>query len=140
MTAYELASLHAQLGQTINAQLANWLAILSIYLGAGYLFAHRMALWSAIAATFMAALTLTSFALTISRTLSSLVGVSAEIQKLAHNGGGLEWHEATRMTAFWIAWFPTNSLILMTAFVVISVYFFFSTRHQALKSAPPQTT
>jgi hypothetical protein len=39
MTGFELASLHAQLAETVNAQLANWIAILSVYLGAGYLVA-----------------------------------------------------------------------------------------------------
>lgn len=49
MTAYELASLHTQIGDNMNAQLSNWLAIVSLYLGAGYLLAHRLSLAAAIA-------------------------------------------------------------------------------------------
>ena len=137
MTAYELASLHAQIGQTINAQLANWLAILSVYLGAGYLVAHRISFPSAIALTIMAAVTLGSFARLISQTVGSFVGVSDEIKKISRQGGGLEWHQATTVPDFAKEWFPTNSFISMLVIVAFAIYFFFSSRRHNLKAAQP---
>lgn len=137
MTAYELASLHAQLGQTVNAQLANWLAILSVYLGAGYLVAHRMSFPAAVAVSFIGGGTLVLFARMISQSLESFVGVSAEIQKLARGGGGLEWHQATKIPTFMIEWFPTNSFVAMLVVVAAAIYFFFSSRHQNRAAIPP---
>jgi hypothetical protein len=77
--------------------------------------------------------TLLAFARVIAQTLVSFVGVSAEVQKLALRGGGLEWHQAVGVSAFWIEWFPTISLISMFVIVAAAVFFFFSSRHQNRK-------
>ncbi len=135
MTAYELASLHAQVGETINALLANWLAMLSLYLGAGYLVAHRMSLSSALAVNVIAISVLAGYANEVSRFTRTFVGVSAEIQKVAASHGGLEWHQAVHLPAFAIAWFPTFSFIMMMIVIAAAVYFFFSSRRQNLNVA-----
>lgn len=135
MTAYELASLHAQVGQTVNALLSNFLAALSVYLGAGYFVSHRMSLSSAVAMSVIAAGVLAGMANEISRFMQTFVGVSAEIQKVAARNEGLEWHQAVRLPAFAIDWFPTVSFILMLVIVAVAVYFFFSSRRQNLTTA-----
>jgi len=136
MTVYELASLHAQILQTANAQLANWLAVLTVYLGAGYIVAHRLSLPSAIALSLVAVSALVVFALSISRTVQTFIGVSQEIQKIAARRDGLEWHQAIGLSPGAMSWMETSVLLILLTLVAVAVYFFFSSRRHNLKSAP----
>ena len=138
MSNYELASLYAQTGQTVNMQMANWLATLSVYLGAGYLVSHRLKLSMAIVLSLFAAMLLGSFAGVIATQLEVVTGVSAEMQKIAQSGGGLEWHPAVRVSASWIKWFPLVSKIMMWMGILMAVYFFFSMRREHLRAAAAQ--
>lgn len=137
MTAYELASLHSQISDNLNAQLTNWLAILSVYLGAGFLIAHRLTLLSAVAVSGIFVLLLGSYANVMFRSLRGLMGLVLQIRKFAEQGAGLEWHEALLMPAFSIDMFPIASLIMMWLGIIGAIYFFFSSRHQNLKTATP---
>ena len=137
MTAYELASLHAQLADNINAQLTNWLAILSVYLGAGYLVAHRLSLSSAIALNGVFLLILGGFTLSMFRTMDGFRGLSLEVRAFAEQGRGLEWHQAVTTPSFAIDWFAVNAMVLLWLALVGAVYFFFSSRHQNMKAQPP---
>ena len=136
MTAYEMASLHAQFADNLNAALGNWLAILTVYLGSGYLVAHRLTLSSAIALSGVFLLVLGGFSLVMFRAMTSWVGVGREIRRLAEQGKGLEWHQAATTPAWVLDTFATNSLIMMWIAIVASGYFFFSSRRQNLKTQP----
>ena len=136
MTAYEMGSLHAQLGDNINAQFSNWLAILSLYLGAGYLIAHRLSLSSAVALTGVFVVLLGVFTFSMFRTLTGFVGLSREIRALAEQGKGLEWHAAATMPAWALDLFTTNAMVMLWLAIVGAVYFFFSSRRQNLKTQP----
>lgn len=136
MTAYELASLHAQILQTANAQLANWLAVLTVYLGAGYIVAHRLSLLNAIALSFVAVSSLVVFALSISRTVRTFIGVSQEIQEVAARNDGLERHQAIGLSPGAMSWMETTVLVILLTLVAVAVYFFFSSRRRNLNSTP----
>jgi hypothetical protein len=137
MTAYELASLHAQISDNVNAQLTNFLTLLSLYLGAGYLIAHRLTLWSAIALTGIFVVVESGFSTVMYRTLASLIGLSREIRKLAEQGQDLQWHQAVGMPDWVLNWLPTNSLILLWVIVVAAVYFFFASRRHNMENQSP---
>ena len=137
MTAYELASLHAQIGDNVNAQLTNFLTLLSLYLGAGYLIAHRLTLWSAIAFTGIFVIVESGYSLVMFRTLGSVVGVSREIRRLAEQGQGLEWHQAMITPGWVLDRLPTTSLIMLLAVLLGAVYFFFASRAHNLKAQTP---
>lgn len=133
MQPSEFVMLQAQLGETINAQLANWLTILSIYLGAGYLVAHRMKLHSAILVTVIAVLPLAGFALQIASILRVWTATIREIKALGQPGDPLAWHPAAQTPDWFVNYFPANSLVLMFVVIAAAMYFFFSMRAEQLR-------
>lgn len=126
MTAYELVSLHTQIGDNMNAQLSNWLTILSLYLGAGYLLAHRLSMTAAVTLSAIFVMLTGGWTVVLYRTFLSFVGVSLEIRKLA----GLEWHQAAFTPLDSLTGFPIGSMIMLWVGIVAAVVFFFSTRRQ----------
>ena len=136
MTAYELASLHTQIGDNINAQLSNWLAIVSLYLGAGYLLAHRLSLLSAIALSTIFLVILGGWTVQLLRAMQNWVGVSNEIRKLSEKSSGLEWHQAALVPPDTLAFFPVGGTITLWIIILAALSFFFSSRRQNLKTQP----
>jgi len=137
MTAYELASLHTQIGDNMNAQLSNWLAIVSLYLGAGYLLAHRLSLAAAIALSGIFLLIAGGWTMVFFRTFQSFVGVSREIRKLAGTDASLEWHQAAQTPDSVLANFPMMSTIFLWVIILGALFFFLSSRRQNLKALAP---
>lgn len=130
MTPYELASLHTQIGDNMNAQLSNWLTILSLYLGAGYLLSHRLSMTAAVTLSALFVVLTGSWTLVLYRTFLSFVGVSLEIRKLAEQHAGLEWHQAALTPLTAVTTFPIGSTIMLWVGIVAAVVFFFATRRQ----------
>lgn len=131
MQPADFSMLYAQLGETINAQLANWLTILSIYLGAGYLVAHRLKIYSAIFVSLIAILPLAGFAWQISASLSVWAATIREIKALGQSGGPLAWHPAAQAPDFFLDYFAANSLVLMLIVIAAAAYFFFTMRAES---------
>jgi hypothetical protein len=137
MTEYELASLFAQISQTLNAQLSNYLTVVSLYLGAGYLVAHRLTLPSAITFTgIFLVMNLGLITVTIA-TVRGQMGVARQIHEFAEQGKGLQWHQGAAMPSWVPAYMPMNSAILLTVIALGAVYFFFASRRHNLKTLPP---
>ena len=134
MTAYELASLHSQLGAQVNLMLQNFIAILSLYVGAGFLVAHRLKLASAIMVTLLFLVADGGSVPRIVGVLKSWVGVSGEIRALAAQGHGLAWHEAVFMAPWQLDNFPIGSAIILWGLLLGAICFFFAHRHSSLQS------
>lgn len=142
MTEYEMASLFTQMGDNLGTQLTNFLTVTSLYLGAGYLVAHRMSRSSAIVFTGMFLVVNLGLIVLIVNSTRSWMGLAREMQAALGKGGGLAWHQVANMPAWVQVSMPVNSALLLTAVVAGAVYFFFSSRQTNLKAeakvtAPP---
>jgi hypothetical protein len=135
MTAYELAALYVQTSDNVAAQFTNWITILSLYLGAGYLVAHRLTFASALVFTGIFVIVAVGSANVMVRAIVSLMGVGHEIRVLAEQGKGLTWHQAAVVPAYFETAFPVGSAVLLGVVLIGAVYFFFSSRRENLKSA-----
>jgi hypothetical protein len=135
MTEYELAALYAQMGDNVAAQFTNWVTILSIYLGAGYLVAHRLTFGSALVFTGIFVVVGGGAANVMVQAIRGLMGVAHEIRLFAEQGKGLAWHQAALAPAFAETTFPIGSGVLLAVVLIGAVYFFWSSRRQGLKTA-----
>lgn len=136
MTEFELASLHAQIGDNLAAALTNYLTIVSLYLGAGFLVAHRLALPSAVTFTSIFLVVNAEIVFAMFNAFRTSMGVAGQIRALAEQGKGLAWHHAATIPAWAQTYVPVFSAILLTAVVVGAVYFFFASRRHNLKTQP----
>lgn len=137
MTEYELASLFTAISQTLGAQLSNYLTVVSLYLGAGYLVAHRLSLSSAIAFTGIFLVVNIGLITVTYTTIRGQMGLARQIHEVAEQGKGLQWHQGATMPAWVPTYMPMNSVILLTVVVLGAVYFFFASRRHNLKTLPP---
>jgi len=134
MTEYEMATLFTQMSDNLGTQLTNFLTIASLYLGAGYLVAHRMSLPAAIVFTGMFLIVNLGLIVLIFNSTRSWMGLAREMQGAAGRGGGLAWHQVADMPSWVQSTMPVNSLLLLFAVVAGAVYFFFSSRSASLKA------
>jgi hypothetical protein len=137
MTEYELASLFTAISQTLGAQLSNYLTVVSLYLGAGYLVAHRLTLASAIIFTGIFLVVNLGLIQVTYTTLKGQMGVALQIKAFAEQGKGLQWHQGALMPDWVPTYMPVNGVILLTVIVLGAVYFFFASRRHNLKTLPP---
>lgn len=134
MTEYEMASLFTQMSDNLGTQLTNFLTIASLYLGAGYLVAHRMSRSSAVVFTGMFLVVNLGLIVLIVNSTRSWMGLAREMQGVVGRGGGLAWHQVAGMPSWVQVSMPVSSALLLFAVVAGAVYFFFSSRLSNLKA------
>lgn len=130
MTEYEMASLHAEIFNSIQASLTVFISVMSGFLVISVLFAHKLD-WITAAVFSVALLGFeTLIAMGIAAQLRTYAGLSAEMQAFAAAGGGLSWHNTNDMPlaivhALRPAWLAASAVILLSA-----ALFFLSSRRK----------
>lgn len=133
MTEYELASLNTQINDNMSSLLTNFITILSLYLGAGYLIAHRLTERTAIVFTGIFVLMYLGFCSGLYGAIRQQMGLFQEIRTFAAAGKGLAWHPWVGMPD-WGAVIPLAIAVFNLSVVLIgAIYFFFSSRRQNLR-------
>lgn len=130
MTEYEMASLHAEIFNSIQASLTVFISVMSGFLVISVFFAHRLDRITA----FVFLVAMLGFelliAMGIAAQLRTYAGLSAEMQAFAAAGHGLSWHNVSDMPltiphALRPAWLTASVIILLSA-----ALFFFSCRRK----------
>jgi hypothetical protein len=128
MTEYELASLNLDTLMLLGASFATYFSLVSAFLVASYLAAHRLTrTMTAILIGLFVLWSLLTVA-TMSAQLSSLSGLAKKMRAFAGEGKGLEWHRAANLPDAMIDW-PRFMIVAILALAAIAaVYFFFHCR------------
>lgn len=132
MTEFEIVSAsqeYQNVGMTI---LMNFFSILTAYLAAGYLSAHRLTRAMAIFVTAMFVLLSMLFVLAYYRNVVQSIGLAGEMSNFAKAGKGLTWHPISSLPLASLEFsgyiFMTVLLTIMTGGIVGGVYFFYDCR------------
>ena len=128
MTEYEMASLHSQISGNLGSQLTNFLTIVSLYLGAGYLVSHRMSFSAAVTFSSMFVLVSLAQVFTMFNTMRSWTGLAAEMHSVAAKGGALAWHSTANLPSSVPTFGPIGGAVIFSVVVAAAVYFFFASR------------
>jgi hypothetical protein len=136
MTEYEMASLWLETIGLMQTTVSNFFAVLSAFMIASFVAAHRLTSTMTIIAISLFVLYMAIGLFTLSRELLAFFGLVLEMQKVAEAGSGLVWHAVAKTPA------PVLTLALAVAILVYviatgaAIYFFFHCRRVNRKAEP----
>ena len=135
MTEYEMASLNIDTLLLLGASFTTYFSLVSAFLVASYLAAHRLT-------RTMATILIGLFVLwnmlmigAVSAQLYSLSGLAKKMRTFADEGKGLEWHRVAHIPDSLIDWPRYLIVIILSLATIAAIYFFFHSRHVNRKAA-----
>ena len=140
MTDYELASLLAELQGTMMATLGLLFTIISAFLVAGYVAAHRLNILMTLVVLGVYTFSGLLVSFELNREAAALVGVVGQIQEHASAGKGLGWHPAAGWTINQVisVWMTPIQMVVGFVMYGATIGFFFSCRrHNQGKTIEP---
>lgn len=136
MTEYEMASLLQGFVNIIGALVMNYFSLVTAYLVAGYLVAHRLTLSMTVLVTTIFALSSVYFISNAFGACRNVGKLAGEMRAFAESGKGLAWHNAAAFPPSTFDALTYTTMAIMVAGFVAAVYFFFHCRRQNLKATP----
>jgi hypothetical protein len=128
MTEYEMAYLHAELTNSLIYQFSAFFTVLTAFLVASYLVAHKLTRTMTVIVVGMFLVLNAGVIMQNYRILQSLGGLTLQMHHMAQTGSGLMWH-ATANSPDWIpATMRGVGVTLYSMATIAAVYFFFHCR------------
>jgi hypothetical protein len=128
MTEYEMASLHAELTSLLGITFTGFFTVLSAFLVASYLVAHKLTRTMAVIALGMFVFFCVGATMINYRTMLSLGGLTLEMLKIAQAGSGLTWHSAADISEWAPGILRGLGVALYSIATIVGIYFFFHCR------------
>lgn len=130
MTEYELVSLLQTQITTIGAEIMDYFTILTAFLVAGYVAAHRLSLSMAIFVTVMFVISALFFVVSVMGDYEVTKVMMGELRRLAATGTGFRWVHRAQQSPLAAEIVSDVALVMMLSGIVGGVYFFFQSRHR----------
>jgi len=128
MTEFEMASLHAELIGLLATQFMGYFTVLSAFMVASYLAAHRLTATMAVIGVGSFGLFCLATMFTASRTLASVQGLSNQMRKFAEAESGLAWHGIAQTPQAVQEFTVSVAMSVLIVSAASGAYFFFHCR------------
>ena len=101
MTEFEIAYLHAELVNSMGFIFTGFFTVLSAFLVASYLVAHRLTRTMSVIDVGMFVFFTVGAIFLNYRTMQSLGGLTLQMHQMAQAGSGLAWHSSATIPKWW---------------------------------------
>ena len=136
MTEYELVSLLQAQITTIGAEIMDYFTVLTAFLVAGYVAAHRLTLSMAIFVTVMFVVSALFFVVSVMGDYEVTKVMMGEVRRMAATGTAFQWVHRAQQSPLAAEIISNVALVMMLSGIVGGVYFFFqSRRHNRIAEA-----
>jgi hypothetical protein len=136
MTEYEIASLYQNQGSQLGGVVMNYFTLVTAYLVAGYVAAHRINLTLSLLVTGLFTVGSAFFILVAYGVTLNLGSMAGEIRAIAQSERGLAWHRAAALPpSSWDAMLFVVLAMTVGGFIAAVCFFFYCRRQNASSSS-----
>ena len=129
MTEYELVSLLQTQINTIGVEIMDYFTVLTAFLVAGYVAAHRLTLSMSLFVTVMFVVSALFFVASVMGDYEVTKVMMSELRRLADTGTSFRWIHRAQQSPLAADIISDVALIMMLCGILGGVYFFFQSRH-----------